>query len=57
MLEGVDVVEIELDLECGKCGRDLKWTMYRDGRTAIVEPCKWCLAEEYDRGVRDGQKK
>ena len=42
-------MEIELELECSACGGELKGSVYRHG-TAVIEPCKDCMANEYDRG-------
>jgi len=51
-------VELEIDLVCDTCGRDLYVNQGSD-RVLNVEPCQVCLAdakkEGYEEGYLDGQ--
>lgn len=44
---------IEIVLECDKCGRALDFSV--DDTTIKVEPCDFCIADEYERGKSEAE--
>jgi hypothetical protein len=43
-------VEIEFDVNCNVCGKELDTTTNRYN-VLCVEPCEYCLSQEYEKGV------
>jgi hypothetical protein len=48
--------EIEFDVSCDVCGKNLE-TITNKYNVLCIEPCEYCLAEEYKKGVTDTEKK
>jgi hypothetical protein len=49
-------VEIEFDVSCNVCGKDLE-TVTNKYNVLCIEPCETCMQEAYDRGVSDTENK
>jgi hypothetical protein len=48
-------VEIEFDVNCNVCGKELN-TITNKYNVLCVEPCETCLQTEYNKGIADKEK-
>lgn len=51
-----ETVDIEIEVVCWECGKDLDTKADgRFGHVLSVEPCSTCLDLKYDEGLKDGR--
>ena len=51
-----ETVDIEIEVVCWECGKDLNAKMESGpGHIIAVEPCSHCLDRKYDEGLEDGR--
>lgn len=57
MLIKIDFHDLEIEVECNRCGSSL-CTEFKDSKnTLFVNPCGHCTEESFVEGMKKGEKK